>query len=582
MSSSTGFPGLLERTESNGMPPFQLSLSDKDNNQEFEGEISDVLNSALIKHDLPLARAWVPCVQNRKCQIGLLGLSRDYVCVLDVKCGYSEHISSHEVLACKSFHMKKGKRIVGKAFMTNLAFFSLYSAYSSLPVDPVCNITRQLRYPSATIAVPLRSSIHNSECVFEFFFHFRRTALEEQKKIVTTLFSTLKQCCRTLRVVADKVLEEPSNSTFLAFPSLQPFDTVEQSVAKDSLIQKENPREADPKWLMQLLPESSDQNGRCPDPTPRIEPAKTCDAVGLGFPGLLECSERNGMPSIQLRLSDKDNYQDFEANLNPRSSSLLLDVPALQHFDTVEPSVASDSLFPKENPREANPKHVMQLLPESSDQNEKCPDPRPRPEPAEMFAAIILGSLAANETNLGQILEEAQNRWLRPNEIYEILRNYQKFRLAPEPPVRPPAGSLFLFDQKALRYFRNDGHRWRKKKDGKTVKEAHEKLKAGSVDVLHCYYAHGEENENFQRRSYWMLDGQLEHIVLVHYREVKEVPCDNLVSSIVPFSSLTHHVFSSTSHDASLLSHDSAKSTGDYILKMKKSRVGIHLTRLCF
>ncbi|XP_060197516.1 calmodulin-binding transcription activator 2-like isoform X3 [Lycium barbarum] len=45
---------------------------------------------------------------------------------------------------------------------------------------------------------------------------------------------------------------------------------------------------------------------------------------------------------------------------------------------------------------------------------------------------------------------------------------------------------------------------------------------AGSIDVLHCYYAHGEDNENFQRRSYWMLEQQLEHIVLVHYREVKE------------------------------------------------------------
>jgi len=39
-------------------------------------------------------------------------------------------------------------------------------------------------------------------------------------------------------------------------------------------------------------------------------------------------------------------------------------------------------------------------------------------------------------------------------------------------------GSLFLFDRKVLRYFRKDGHNWRKKKDGKTVKEAHEKLKA--------------------------------------------------------------------------------------------------------
>ncbi|KEH36443.1 calmodulin-binding transcription activator 1 [Medicago truncatula] len=94
------------------------------------------------------------------------------------------------------------------------------------------------------------------------------------------------------------------------------------------------------------------------------------------------------------------------------------------------------------------------------------------------------------------------------------------FHITPEPHTRPPSGSLFLFDRKVLRYFRKDGHNWRKKKDGKTVKEAHEKLKVGSVDALHCYYAHGEENENFQRRSYWLLE-QDTHIVFVHYLEVK-------------------------------------------------------------
>ncbi|KAM6563826.1 hypothetical protein CsatB_023824 [Cannabis sativa] len=126
-----------------------------------------------------------------------------------------------------------------------------------------------------------------------------------------------------------------------------------------------------------------------------------------------------------------------------------------------------------------------------------------------------------NQLDIEQILIEAQHRWLRPAEICEILRNYKKFRIAPEPANMPPNGSLFLFDRKVLRYFRKDGHNWRKKKDGKTVKEAHERLKAGSIDVLHCYYAHGEENENFQRRSYWMLEEDLSHIVLVHYRQVK-------------------------------------------------------------
>eukprot|EP00268_Persea_americana_P026976 TRINITY_DN264_c0_g2_i1.p1 TRINITY_DN264_c0_g2~~TRINITY_DN264_c0_g2_i1.p1 ORF type:complete len:1089 (+),score=235.76 TRINITY_DN264_c0_g2_i1:231-3497(+) len=127
----------------------------------------------------------------------------------------------------------------------------------------------------------------------------------------------------------------------------------------------------------------------------------------------------------------------------------------------------------------------------------------------------------STQLDIEQILLEAQSRWLCPPEICEILRNYHKFRIAPEPPNKPPSGSLFLFDRKVLRYFRKDGHNWRKKKDGKTVKEAHERLKAGSVDVLHCYYAHGEENENFQRRSYWLLEEDLMHIVLVHYREVK-------------------------------------------------------------
>ncbi|XP_020975838.1 calmodulin-binding transcription activator 3-like isoform X2 [Arachis ipaensis] len=57
-------------------------------------------------------------------------------------------------------------------------------------------------------------------------------------------------------------------------------------------------------------------------------------------------------------------------------------------------------------------------------------------------------------------------------------------------------GSLFLFDRTVLRYFRKDGHNWRKKKHGKTVKEAHEKMKGlwhFSIkfrwEVLTCYIA---------------------------------------------------------------------------------------------
>ncbi|KAF7842979.1 calmodulin-binding transcription activator 2-like isoform X1 [Senna tora] len=140
---------------------------------------------------------------------------------------------------------------------------------------------------------------------------------------------------------------------------------------------------------------------------------------------------------------------------------------------------------------------------------------------SNLLNKIFNQMIDAQIADLQQLQYEAQHRWLRPAEICEILRNYRMFHITPEPPNRPPSGSLFLFDRKVLRYFRKDGHNWRKKKDGKTVKEAHEKLKVGSVDVLHCYYAHGEENENFQRRSYWMLEPDMMHIVFVHYLEVK-------------------------------------------------------------
>eukprot|EP00271_Cylindrocystis_brebissonii_P012576 TRINITY_DN3132_c0_g1_i1.p1 TRINITY_DN3132_c0_g1~~TRINITY_DN3132_c0_g1_i1.p1 ORF type:complete len:1307 (+),score=252.91 TRINITY_DN3132_c0_g1_i1:347-4267(+) len=133
-------------------------------------------------------------------------------------------------------------------------------------------------------------------------------------------------------------------------------------------------------------------------------------------------------------------------------------------------------------------------------------------------------AVTAPEINIGQVLLEARSRWLKPVEIVDILRNFSEyeFQLNQEPPVKPPSGSLYLFDRKVVRYFRKDGHNWRKKKDGKTVREAHEKLKAGNVDMLHCYYAHSEEDDRFQRRCYWMLEPAMENTVLVHYREVEK------------------------------------------------------------
>ncbi|GKV13004.1 hypothetical protein SLEP1_g24083 [Rubroshorea leprosula] len=119
--------------------------------------------------------------------------------------------------------------------------------------------------------------------------------------------------------------------------------------------------------------------------------------------------------------------------------------------------------------------------------------------------------------DIEQLSLEAKRRWLSQAEICEILRNNETLQISSEPSNKPPSGSLFLFDRNVTRYFRKDGHNWQRKENGKLAKEGHKKLKAGSIDVLHCYYALGEENKKFQRRCYSMLQKDFSHIVLVHY-----------------------------------------------------------------
>ncbi|KAI4334938.1 hypothetical protein L6164_013636 [Bauhinia variegata] len=140
-----------------------------------------------------------------------------------------------------------------------------------------------------------------------------------------------------------------------------------------------------------------------------------------------------------------------------------------------------------------------------------------------LVGSEIHGFHTMQDLDVRNIMEEANTRWLRPNEIHAILCNYKYFTINVKPVNLPKSGTIVLFDRKMLRNFRKDGHNWKKKKDGKTVKEAHEHLKVGNEERIHVYYAHGQDNSSFVRRCYWLLDKSLEHIVLVHYRETQEM-----------------------------------------------------------
>ncbi|XP_073136635.1 calmodulin-binding transcription activator 5-like [Henckelia pumila] len=148
-----------------------------------------------------------------------------------------------------------------------------------------------------------------------------------------------------------------------------------------------------------------------------------------------------------------------------------------------------------------------------------------------LVGSEIHGFRTKEDLDVGTMMAEAKSRWLRPNEIHAILCNNKYFTVNVKPVNLPKSGTIVLFDRKMFRNFRKDGYNWKKKKDGKTVKEAHEHLKVGNEERIHVYYAHGEDSPTFVRRCYWLLDKSLEHIVLVHYRETQEGSPDTSVNS---------------------------------------------------
>ncbi|KAM8790466.1 calmodulin-binding transcription activator 1 isoform 6-T6 [Rhynchonycteris naso] len=93
---------------------------------------------------------------------------------------------------------------------------------------------------------------------------------------------------------------------------------------------------------------------------------------------------------------------------------------------------------------------------------------------------------------------------------------------------------MILYNRKKVKY-RKDGYCWKKRKDGKTTREDHMKLKVQGVECLYGCYVHSSVIPTFHRRCYWLL--QNPDIVLVHYLNVPAIedcgkPCGPILCSI--------------------------------------------------
>ncbi|XP_070207507.1 calmodulin-binding transcription activator 2-like isoform X2 [Littorina saxatilis] len=123
-------------------------------------------------------------------------------------------------------------------------------------------------------------------------------------------------------------------------------------------------------------------------------------------------------------------------------------------------------------------------------------------------------------------------RWNTNEEIAAILIAFDRHKewLLDKPRIRPASGSLLMYNRKKV-MFRRDGYCWKKRRDGKTNREDHMKLKVKGVECIYGSYVHSAILPTFHRRCYWLL--QNPHVVLVHYLNVPNPP-NNPKMSLMP------------------------------------------------
>lgn len=114
------------------------------------------------------------------------------------------------------------------------------------------------------------------------------------------------------------------------------------------------------------------------------------------------------------------------------------------------------------------------------------------------------------------VLSKSRNRWYTNEEVASILTNFSSHPewQTNELQIRPKSGAVLLYSREKVRY-RQDGYCWKKRKNGRTTREDHMKLKVQGIECIYGCYVHSAILPTFHRRCYWLLENP--DIVLVHY-----------------------------------------------------------------
>ncbi|KAJ6347270.1 hypothetical protein OIU76_003874 [Salix suchowensis] len=187
--------------------------------QNALSEILEILTMVCETHKLPLAQTWVPCMHRSVLTYG--GGLKKSCTSFDGNCNGQVCMSTTDVAfyvvdahiwgfreACLEHHLQKGQGVAGRAFLSHSSCFCPDITQFSKNEYPLVHYARMFGLTSC-FAIFLRSSYTgDDEYILEFFLPPSITDSHEQKTLLGSILSTMKQDFQSLKVASGMDLEE--------------------------------------------------------------------------------------------------------------------------------------------------------------------------------------------------------------------------------------------------------------------------------------------------------------------------------------------------------------------------------------
>ncbi|KAI3950298.1 hypothetical protein MKX01_016946 [Papaver californicum] len=219
----------LKTSEIMDSPSVQIC---NEGRQNALAEILEILTVVCETHKLPMAQTWIPC--RHRSIIAHGGGVQKSCTSFDGSCMGQICMSTTDVAfyvidphmwgfrdACSEHHLQNGQGVAGRAFLSLGSCFSRDITKFSKTNYPLVHYARMFDLRSS-FAICLRSAYTGTDdYILEFFLPPTIIETRQQQAFLSSLFATMKQHYRNLKVASGKDLEDEERSVEIIEASIE-------------------------------------------------------------------------------------------------------------------------------------------------------------------------------------------------------------------------------------------------------------------------------------------------------------------------------------------------------------------------